>query len=104
MHQCGKYSLLTGWVVVEPGVKVEVCMGSFTVHSMAQRTVGSSVNIYVKKGEVAFTFGLQGELNALVYTVQVVQEVLQLVGSMWPDDEGVIHIAVAYSPSLPVLI
>jgi hypothetical protein len=25
-----------------------------------------------------------------VYIVQVVQEVLQLVGSMWPDDEGVI--------------
>jgi hypothetical protein len=76
MHQCGKYSLLIGRVVVGPGVKVEVGMGSFTVHSMAQRTVGSFVNVYVKEWEVAFTFGLHGELNALVYAVQVVQEVL----------------------------
>jgi hypothetical protein len=78
MHQCGKYSLFTGWVVVGPGVKIELGMSSFTVHSMAQRTVGSSVNIYVKEWEVAFTFGLHGELNELVYTVQVAQEVLQL--------------------------
>jgi hypothetical protein len=55
MHQCGKFSLLTGWVVVGPGIKVEVGMGSFMVHSMAQRTVGSSVNIYGKEWEVAFT-------------------------------------------------
>jgi hypothetical protein len=60
---------------------------------MAQRTVGSSVNVYVKEWEVTFTFGLHGELNALVYIVQVGQEVLQLVGSVWPDDEGVIHVA-----------
>jgi hypothetical protein len=32
---------------------------------MAQRTVGSPVKIYVKEGEVALTFGLHGELNAL---------------------------------------
>jgi hypothetical protein len=57
--------------------------------SMAQRTIGPTVNIYVKEGEMALTFGLHGELNALVDTVQVAEEVLQLVGSMWPDDEGV---------------
>jgi hypothetical protein len=43
---------------------------------MAQRIIGSPVNIYVKEGEVALSFGLHGELNALVDTVQVVQEVL----------------------------
>jgi hypothetical protein len=68
-------------------------MGRFTVHSTAQRTVRPPINIYVKKGEVALTFGLHGELNSLVDTVQVVQEVLQLLGSMWPGDEGVVHIA-----------
>jgi hypothetical protein len=87
MHQCGKYSLLTGWVVLGRGVKVEVGMGSFTVHSMVQRTVEFSVNVCVKECEVTFTFGLHGELNALVYTVQIVQEFLQLVGSVWLDDE-----------------
>jgi hypothetical protein len=50
VHQCGKYSLLTGWVMVGPSVKVEIGIGRFTVHSAAQRTVGSPVNIYVKEG------------------------------------------------------
>jgi hypothetical protein len=38
---------------------------------VAQRTVGSSVNVYVyvKEWEVTFPFGLHGELNTLVYTV-----------------------------------
>jgi hypothetical protein len=68
--------LLVGWVVVGPSIKVEVGMGRFMVHPMAQS---------VKEGEVALSFGLHGELNALVNTVQVVQEVLQLVGFVWPE-------------------
>jgi hypothetical protein len=28
-----------------------------------------------------------------VDAVQVIQEVLKLVGSMWPDDESVVHVA-----------
>jgi hypothetical protein len=94
VHQCGNYSLLTGWVVVVgPRVKVEIGMVRFTVHSMVHRTIGSPIIIYVKEEEVALTFGLHGELNALVDTVQVVQEILQLVGFMLSDDEGVIHIS-----------
>jgi hypothetical protein len=54
-------------MVVGPGIKVEIGMGSFTVHAVSQRTVWSSVNIYVKEWEVTFTFGLHGELNALMY-------------------------------------
>jgi hypothetical protein len=42
---------------------------------------------------VALSFGLHGELKALADTVQVVQEVHQLVGSVWPDDEAVVHVA-----------
>jgi hypothetical protein len=84
VHQCGKYSLFVGRVVVGPGVKVETGMGRFTVHSMAQRTVESPININVKKGKVALSFVVHGELNALVDTVQVVQEVLWFVGSVWP--------------------
>jgi hypothetical protein len=83
VHRCGKYSVLVGWVVVASSVKVEVGMGRFTVHSMAQGTVGSPVNIYVNEWEAALSFGHHGELTALVDTVQVVQEVLQLVGSVW---------------------
>jgi hypothetical protein len=44
-------------------------MGRFTVYCVAQRTVVSPVNIYVKEGEVALSFGLHGELNALMDTV-----------------------------------
>jgi hypothetical protein len=69
VHQCGKYSLLTGLVVVGPSVKIEVGMGRFTVHFMAQGPIRSPVNIYVKEGEVALTFSLHGELNALGDTV-----------------------------------
>jgi hypothetical protein len=92
VHQCAKYSLLVGWVVVGC-VKVDVGMGRFTVHFMAQSTVGFPVDIYVKEWKVALSFGLHGELNVLVDTVQVVQEVLQLVGSVWTDDEGAVHVA-----------
>jgi hypothetical protein len=38
MHQCGKYSLLTGWVVVGPGVKIDVGMGTFMVHQIYKAT------------------------------------------------------------------
>jgi hypothetical protein len=74
VHQCGKYSLFVGWVVVGPSVKVEVDMGRCTVPFMAQRTVGSPINVYDKKGRWP-SVCLHGELNALVDTVQVVQEV-----------------------------
>jgi hypothetical protein len=57
VHQCGKYRLLAGWVVVGSNVKLEESMCRFTVLSMAQRTVGSPVNIYVKEWEVALSFG-----------------------------------------------
>jgi hypothetical protein len=85
VDQCGKYSLLVLRVVVGPSIKVEVVMGGFTVHFMAQRTV--------KEQEVALSFGLHGQLNALVDTVQVVEEVLQLFGSVWPDDKCVVRVA-----------
>jgi hypothetical protein len=39
VHEGGKYSLLTRWVVVGTSVKVEIGVGRFTVHSMGQRTV-----------------------------------------------------------------
>jgi hypothetical protein len=91
--QCGKYRLLVGLVVVGSSVKLKVRMERCTVYSMTKKTVGSPVNIYVKRGEVAISFSLHRELNALVDTVQVVQEVLKVVGPVWPDDEGVVHVA-----------
>jgi hypothetical protein len=62
---------------------------------MAQRTIESSVNIYVKEGKVPVSFCLHGELNVLVDTIQVVEEVPQLVRAVWPDDKSVIHITVS---------
>lgn len=42
---------------------------------------------------MAITFRLHGELNALVGTNQVVQEILLSVGAMWPDYRCVVHLA-----------
>jgi hypothetical protein len=44
---------------------------------MAQRTVGSPVNIYIQEGEVALSFSLHGEPNAMVDTVKGAEEVLK---------------------------
>lgn len=41
---------------------------------------------------MVITFHLHGELNALVDTIQVVQEVLHPVRAVWPDDKSVIHV------------
>jgi hypothetical protein len=38
-------------------------MGVFVVRSVAQRAVGSSVNIYVQEGEMALPFGLPTALQ-----------------------------------------
>jgi hypothetical protein len=68
-------------------------MGRFTVvHFMAQRAIGSPVNIYVKEGKVVVSFPLHGKLNILVDTVQVVKEVPQPVWCVQPDNKSVVHI------------
>jgi hypothetical protein len=64
-----KAQLFVGLVVMGPTVEIEIRMDGFAVHSVAQRAVGSSENIYVQEGEVAFTFGFRGELNALMDAV-----------------------------------
>jgi hypothetical protein len=43
---------------------------------------------------VATSFSLSGGLNILVHTVQVVQETFQLLQSVPPDRESVVHIMV----------
>jgi hypothetical protein len=50
---------------------------------MAQRAIGSPVNIYVR---------LHGELNVLVRTVQVVREAPLPVWTVWTDEESVVHV------------
>jgi hypothetical protein len=82
VYQCGEYGLLFVWVVMRAGIQVEAGMGRFMVQSVAQRTIGSPVNIYVKEGKVAVFFRLHGELNALVDAVQVAKEVPQPVGAV----------------------
>jgi hypothetical protein len=59
--ECGKYRLFVGWVVVGPRVEVEIGMGGFVVHSVAQVAAVSPVNIYV-----SLPFGLHRDLNVLL--------------------------------------
>jgi hypothetical protein len=42
---------------------------------------------------VAISFCLHSELDVLMDPVQAVKEFSQLAGSMWPDDERVVHVA-----------
>jgi hypothetical protein len=67
-------------------------MGRFTMYFMTQRAIMPPVNMCAKEGKVAISFHLHGELNVLVDTVQVVREVPQSVGAMWPDDKTVVHV------------
>jgi hypothetical protein len=53
-------------------------MGKFTVHFVAQRAIGSPVNVNVKERNAAVSFSLHGELN-----VQVDREVPHSVGYVW---------------------
>jgi hypothetical protein len=93
MHQCSKHSFVCWMVVMGPSTKIEICTGGFTVHSVAQRSIGSSVNIYVQEKEVALLFSLHGELNGLMDAIRVIHKVIQPVRTVWPDDECVIHVA-----------
>jgi hypothetical protein len=39
VHQCGKYSVFLGWVVMRTRVEMEVSMGRFMVCFKAQRAI-----------------------------------------------------------------
>jgi hypothetical protein len=56
-------------MVKGPSVEVKVGMGGFAAHSVPHRAAGSPINIYIQEGEMAFPFGLHGELNALMDAV-----------------------------------
>jgi hypothetical protein len=71
-------------------VDLKIGMGRFAVHSDTESCWVSYK--YVQGGEVAFRFDLHGELSALMDAVWVVEEVIQLVGTVWSDDEGVVHV------------
>jgi hypothetical protein len=71
--------LFIAWVVLGPSVEVEIDIGGFAVHSVAQRAVKSPINNLCPGREVTLTFGLYGEQNALMDAVYVVREVLQLL-------------------------
>jgi hypothetical protein len=47
VHQCEKYSMLVGWVVIRTIVEIEVNMDRFTLFLMDQRPSRSPVNICV---------------------------------------------------------
>jgi hypothetical protein len=55
-------------------------MDMFTVHFVAQKAIGSPVNIYMKGRKMAVSFRHHGELNILVHTVQVVRKSFGLSG------------------------
>ena len=52
------------------------------------------VYVYIQKGDVTFCFCFHSELYVLVYAIQVFQEFHESILSVWPDNEGFIHISV----------
>jgi hypothetical protein len=68
-HHCGKCSFFVGSVLMGPSVEVDIRMGGYVVHPVAQRVVGSPVDIYVQEGMMALLIGLHGELKALMDAV-----------------------------------
>jgi hypothetical protein len=60
-------------------------MGRFAVHPVAQRAIRSPVDVDIQERKVAVSLRLHGELNVLVDTVQVVEEVLKPVRTVGPD-------------------
>jgi len=64
----------------------------FSVDLMAQGAIQSPIYVNVKKGWVAVSLCLDGELHVPVKAIQMVKKSLQLICSMWPDDKGVINI------------
>jgi hypothetical protein len=73
------------------GTEVNVGMGRFAVYLMAHRAIRSPVNICVQEGKVAVSFGLCGELNILVDSVQVIK-VPQPILILGQVDESIIHV------------
>jgi hypothetical protein len=53
-------------------------VGGFPVHSVPQGAIWSSVYVNVQEGKMAILLSLYGELHV----IEVVEEVLQLLGSM----------------------
>jgi hypothetical protein len=47
------------------GVEVEIGLCGLVVHFVSQKSIRSSVNIYVQEWEVAFTFGFHGGVGSL---------------------------------------
>jgi hypothetical protein len=60
---------------------------------MVHRVIGYSIHIYVKEGKLAISFRLYGEFNILQDSLQVVKEVPQPVGPVWPDGHSVFYVS-----------
>lgn len=65
-------------------------MGRFLVDLTVQGAIWSPI-VISRKGQWP-SFCLHGELDIPVNAVQMVKEPLQLMWSMWPDDNHGIHI------------
>jgi hypothetical protein len=61
VQQSGKHRSFVGWVVMGPSVEVQIGMRGFVVYSVAQRAIGSPINICFQDGEMAQPFGLHSE-------------------------------------------
>lgn len=69
--------------------EVDVGMSGFAVYLMVHRAIRFPVNICIQEGKVAVSFGLPGELNILVDSVQVIKEVILTMG---PVDGSIVHV------------
>jgi len=79
-------------MVVWLSIQIQVDVGGFPVCSVPQGAIWSSVDVVNQEGKVAVWLSLHGELDVGMVVTEVVKDVIQLFGSMWPDHERIIYI------------
>jgi hypothetical protein len=67
-------------------------MCSFSVELVTQEAIVSPLEVYVKKGNVVILLRVNGEVYIPVKTIQIFNELLNLLLSVWAEDKCVIGI------------
>ena len=80
-------------MVKRPTVEIAVSVCPFPVDLPSEIAIRLPGHLYVQERDVAILFLIHSELDAAVKPVEVIQEQLELVLAMLPDDKSVIDIA-----------
>ena len=74
-------------------MEVPVCVGGLAVDGVPEGTICTPEDLDVKEGNRIPLLLFHRELYAGMQVVQMVQERLEVLGSVRPDDEGVVYVA-----------